>query len=87
VVVYTENYEVIQFQFFSVNFIDKYNTSIINTYRSYYDIPTVEVIYNCGEMTMDYIVSDFLNGPNYNLTVVEESASPGNNKSKRFFDF
>lgn len=33
---------------------------------------TTDIFYNCGETKFSYIVSDFFNGPNYNLTVVEE---------------
>ena len=35
---------------------------------------------------MEYIVSDYLNGPNYNLTVVDESID-GDEDSKKFFKF
>ena len=59
-----------KFLFVGVIFMDKYNTSIINTHKYYYDAPIFDVIYNCGELNMEYIVSDFLNGPNYNLTVL-----------------
>ncbi len=35
---------------------------------------------------MEYIVSDYLNGPNYNLTVVDDSQE-GEDVDKKFFKF
>jgi len=53
-----------------VTFIDKYNTTIFpldNIQNS------IEAFYNCGEQKWTYIVSDFVDGPNYNVSRSSES--------------
>lgn len=43
------------------------------------------MVYNCGLQTLDYIISDYLDGPNYNLTVVNKSDS--SEDSGKYFKF
>ncbi len=49
-------------------------------------IEEIEVLYNCGLQEMEYIVSDYLNGPNYNLTVVDDNQEREDGDNK-FFKF
>lgn len=67
------------FQRVQVRFLDTYNTSIFSSRK----VHEVNVLYNCGLQTMDYIVSDYLDGPNYNLTVVDELVT-GDDSGKYF---
>lgn len=43
--VYTENFEVMNYKLVSINFIDKYNTTIFSDNKLK---DTIEVLYNCG---------------------------------------
>ena len=67
--------DFVLFKDFNVTFLDRYNTSITAVGND--SITDIELFYNCGEPTLDYIVSDLLNGPNYNLTQVDTSNHTG----------
>ena len=66
VVVLTENNAVVLGDMLIVNFVDKYNTSIVALDPKVYT-NDIKIFYNCGENKFNYILSDFLNGPNYNI--------------------
>ena len=75
------NYEVMNFKRLEVRFLEKYNTSIFSSSK----VNEVNVLYNCGLQTLDYKISDYLDGPNYNLTVVNKSDS--SEDSGKYFKF
>lgn len=59
------------FQVFNVTFIDRYNTSIM-LMNAQSASPNVQLnsFYNCGQNNLNYILSDSLNGPFYDLESV-----------------
>lgn len=60
----------VRLQSFKLTIVDKYNTTIIGTDGDYSQrVAEVNVFYNCGELDWSYIVSEYVNGPNYNLTL------------------
>ncbi len=69
------------FKRLEVRFLEKYNTSIFSSSK----VNEVNVLYNCGLQTLDYKISDYLDGPNYNLTVVNKSDS--SEDSGKYFKF
>lgn len=38
---------------------------------------SIDVFYNCGDPQLNYVVSDFINGPNYNLSLMESVNNTG----------
>ena len=72
--IFVENREYIKMHEIKVSFVDKYNTSIVtlNTVNAPTEIP---VLYNCGEDYMNYVVNDYLTGPNFNLSRIGEEES------------
>jgi hypothetical protein len=56
-----------------VNFVDKYNTSIVGIRQNKSNIvENIKVFYNCGELDWSYTVSDYVVGPNYNLSIINQ---------------
>ena len=68
--IYVENREFITLQELKISFVDKYNMSIVtlNTQNAHNEI---RVLYNCGEDYMNYVVNDYLTGPNFNLSRID----------------
>lgn len=54
-----------------ISFVDKYNMSIVTLNNI--NAPTeIRVLYNCGEDYMNYVVNDYLTGPNFNLSRIDK---------------
>lgn len=60
----TRNDKYMLIQNFNVTFLDGHNTSIA-TVGNGSNSMDMDVFYNCGDLSLDYVVSDLLNGPNY----------------------
>jgi len=54
-----------------ITFIDKYNTSIA-TLNNHNEPTDFSILYNCGEDRLNYVVNDYLTGPNFNLTRIDQ---------------
>ena len=65
--VWAENNIIVILQKFNVTFIDSFNTSITSMGKAA-ENSGLDIFYNCGELSMDYQITDFFNGPNFNLT-------------------
>ena len=72
--IYVENREFIKVHDIKISFVDKYNTSIV-TLGSVNAPTEIRVLYNCGEDYMNYVVNDYLTGPNFNLSRIDQQES------------
>jgi len=50
--------------------MDKYNTSIV-TLINFNEKTDIPILYNCGQNRINYIINDYLNGPNFNLSRID----------------